>query len=213
MANEIDIYPMKDRFRGFLPVVIDVETGGFNKEKDALLEVAAVMLRMDEKGELYRHKTFSWHLEPFAGANVDPKSMEVNGILLDSPFRMQIAVSEHRAMAEFFKEVRKEIKLNTCTRAILVGHNAHFDLGFVNAAAERAGHKRNPFHPFSTFDTVSLGAMAYGQTVLARIAQVANIPWDTEQAHSATYDAEKTADIFCKVLNDWQSLDAAFKTV
>lgn len=191
MNDEIEIIPIKDRFRGFLPVVVDVETGGFNKEKDALLEIAAVTLRMDEKGEL----------------RVDRASMEVNGIKVDSPFRREIALPEHRALADFFKLVRKEITANKCTRAILVGHNAGFDLGFVNVAAERTGHKRNPFHPFSTFDTVTLGGMAYGQTVLARIAKRANISWDTSKAHSAAYDAEKTAEIFCKVLNNWQLFD------
>ncbi|HIQ07531.1 MAG TPA: ribonuclease T [Thiotrichaceae bacterium] len=208
MNDSIDIVPIQDRFRGFLPVVIDMETGGFDKEKDALLEVAAVILRIDEKGEFRRHRTFNWHIAPFEGSNLDPKSLEVNGIDVNSPFRQQIAIGEHKAMAEFFNVVRKEVKLNNCSRAILVGHNANFDLGFLNTAAERTGIKRNPFHPFSTFDTVTLGAMAYGQTVLARIANKANIPWDTSQAHSASYDAEKTADIFCKVLNSWLLLNS-----
>ncbi len=212
MNDEIEIIPMGDRFRGFLPVVIDMETGGFNKETDALLEIAAVILRMDEKGELSRHRTHTWHVAPFEGANLDPKSLEVNGIDINSPFRQEIATPEPKAIAEFFNTVRKEVKINKCSRAVLVGHNAHFDLGFLNAAAERVGNKRSPFHPFSTFDTVTLGAMAYGQTVLARIAREANIPWDTSQAHSAAYDAEKTADIFCKVLNNWQLMDASLNT-
>lgn len=207
MNDDIEIIPIKDRFRSFLPVVIDVETGGFHKETDALLEIAAVFLRMDEKGEFTRDRTYSWHLEPFEGANLDPKSLEVNGVVVDSPFRQEMAVSEHKAYADFFKIVRKEVKMNMCTRAVLVGHNAHFDLGFLNAGAERVGHKRNPFHQFSVFDTVSLGALAYGQTVLARIAHAAKIPWDSSQAHSAAYDAERTADIFCKILNTWQSYD------
>ena len=209
MNDEIDIVPIKDRFRGFLPVVIDVETGGFDKENDALLEIAAVHLRMDEKGELRPHRTYTWHLEPFEGANLSPASMEVNGINIDSAFRKEIAIHEHKALAEFFKVVRKELSLNQCSRAILVGHNAGFDLGFINQAAERSGHKRNPFHPFSTFDTVTLGGMAYGQTVLARIAKEANISWDSSKAHSAAYDAERTADIFCKVLNNWQLFNAS----
>ena len=207
MNDEIEIIPIKDRFRGFLPVVVDVETGGFDKDKDALLEIAAVILRMDEKGNLRPYRTHTWHIEPFEGANLDPISMEVNGINIDSPFRKEIALPEHRAMSDFFKVIRKESTANKCTRSILVGHNAAFDLGFINVAAERTGHKRNPFHPFSTFDTVTLGGMAYGQTVLARIAKRANISWDTSKAHSAAYDAEKTAEIFCKVLNNWQLFD------
>lgn len=211
MSDEIEIIPLANRFRGFLPVVVDVETGGFNHRKDALLEVAATILRIDEKGELSRHRTHSWHIEPFPNANMDPKSLEVNGIKPFSPLR--IAVPEDKAMNEFFKVVRKEVKINRCNRAILVGHNAPFDLNFIHAASERIGCKRNPFHPFSTLDTVTLGAVVYGQTVLARVAQAAGMGWDSSQAHSAVYDTEKTADIFCHIVNTWQTLDAAFATI
>lgn len=211
MSDEIEIIPLANRFRGFLPVVVDVETGGFDNRKDALLELAATILRIDEKGEISRHRTYSWHIEPFPNANMDPKSLEVNGIKPFSPLRL--AVPEEKAMNEFFKIVRREVKVNRCNRAILVGHNAPFDLGFVHAAANRIGSKRNPFHPFSTLDTVTLGAVVYGQTVLARIAQAAGMGWDSEQAHSAVYDTEKTADIFCHVVNTWQTLDAAFQAV
>ncbi len=197
--------PIGKRFRGFLPVVIDLETGGFNYHTDALLEIAASFLRIDEKGMLSRVKTLSWHITPFEGANLDPKSLEVNGINPDLPFRQAIAVDERIAINELFKAVRAEIKLNKCTRAVLVGHNANFDLNFLNAAVERLGQKRNPFHPFSTFDTVSLAALAYGQTVLARAVQAANFPWDSNEAHSAVYDTEKTADLFCQIMNDWQT--------
>ncbi len=211
MSDEIEIIPLANRFRGFLPVVVDVETGGFNHRKDALLEVAATILRIDEKGELSRHRTHSWHIEPFPNANMDPKSLEVNGIKPFSPLRM--AIPEEKAINDFFKVVRKEVKLNRCNRAILVGHNAPFDLNFIHAASERIGCKRNPFHPFSTLDTVTLGAVVYGQTVLARVAQAAGMGWDSEQAHSAVYDTEKTADIFCHIVNTWQTLDAAFATI
>ena len=199
------ITPIAQRFRGFLPVVIDLETGGFNHHTDALLEVAASFLRIDEEGMLSRVKTVNWHLTPFEGSNLDPKSLEVNGIDPDLPFRQAIAVDEHIAINELFKAVRAEIKLNKCTRAVLVGHNANFDLNFLNAAVDRLGQKRNPFHPFSTFDTVSLAALAYGQTVLARAVQAAGFPWDSAEAHSAVYDTEKTADLFCQIMNDWQA--------
>lgn len=213
MNKDNDIHPLKDRFRGYLPVVIDMETGGFNHHTDALLEVAAVFLQADEKYTLTRYKSFNWHINPFEGANLDPKSLEVNGINPDHPFRQQIAMDERQAINEMFKLVRQEMKLHECTRAILVGHNAAFDLNFLNAVVERLKQKRNPFHPFSTFDTVTLSAMAYGQTVLARGCKMAGLGWDSEQAHSALYDAEKTADLFCRVVNDWQMLDGAFKAV
>ena len=155
---------------------------------------------------LFCQNTIFTHVRPFIGANLEPASLEVNGI---NPFHpSRIALTEKDALQKIFKPVREHVKLNKCTRAILVGHNAFFDLGFINAAAERAGIKNNPFHPFSNFDTVTLGALAYGQTVLSRIAEAADIDWDNSSAHSAMYDAEKTAAVFCNVMNKWRQLHA-----
>jgi len=193
---------MSRRFRGFMPVVIDVETGGFNAKKDALLEVAAVTLKLDDNGILSIDEQISRHLLPFEGANMDPKSMEVNGIDPYHPFRM--AVPEKDGLAEIFRHIRSSLKNNGCKRAIMVGHNTAMDLGFINAAAERCKLNRNPFHPFSTFDTVSLAGLAYGQTVLSRAVQAAGIEWDNEHAHSAAYDALKTAELFCIIVNRWR---------
>jgi len=198
------INPMGGRFRGFLPVVIDMETGGFNHHTDALLEVAAVTLRFDENNMLAPHKTYGWHVSPFEGSNMEPASLEVNGIDPDLPFRQAIAVDEKKCLDELFSIVRKEMKANNCKRAILVGHNAAFDLNFLNATVARIDKKRNPFHPFSTFDTVTLAAMAYRQTVLARSVKAAGFPWDANEAHSAVYDTEKTADLFCNIINQWE---------
>ncbi len=191
---------MEKRFRGFLPVVVDVETGGFNEQTDALLQIAAVLIDMDDQGQLVCGETHSCHVNPFEGANLDPKSFEIKGIDPDHPLRM--AVDEKQALPKIIIPIRQALKQSGCKRAILVGHNANFDLKFINAAAERAGIKRNPFHPFSTFDTVSLAGLAYGQTVLSRSVQAAGFDWDNREAHSAIYDAEMTAQLFCKIVND-----------
>jgi len=200
------IIAMDKRFRGFMPVVVDVETGGFNEQTDALLQIAAVILHMDEHGQLSSRETHTCHVTPFEGANLDPKSLEINGIDPDHPLRM--AVDEKQALPRIFKPVRQALKENNCKRAILVGHNASFGLKFINAAAERSGIKRNPFHPFSTFDTVSLAGLAYGQTVLSRSVQTAGLEWDNREAHSAIYDAEMTAELFCKIVNEMPFLPA-----
>ena len=205
MNHSQDHPTIAERFRGFLPVVVDVETGGFDARKDALLEIAAVILRMNGNGRLHRADTHAVHVEPFPGANLDPKALEFNGIDPDHPFRL--AVPENEALQKIFTPVRKELKANGCKRAILVGHNAPFDLGFLNAAVGRTGYKRNPFHPFSTLDTVSLSALAYGQTVLARAVRCAGIEWDSDAAHSAIYDTERTAELFCAIVNRWQELN------
>lgn len=190
---------MSRRFRGFLPVVVDCETGGFNHRTDALLEIAAVILKLDEGGKLYRGETHVFHVQPFEGANIEPAALAVTGIKVDHPLRP--AVPEREALRLVFRAVRDEMHATGCTRAILTGHNAFFDLNFLNSAIERTGIKRNPFHPFSSFDTATMGGVAFGQTVLARACQVAGIPFDTGDAHSASYDAERTADLFCEIVN------------
>jgi ribonuclease T len=197
--------PMSRRFRGYLPVVVDVETGGFDNTRHALLELAAVPLDLDDAGRLIPGNTHAAHVIPAEGTEIDPKSLEVTGIRLDHPFRL--AKAEKDALEHVFAPIRAALKKHNCQRAILVGHNAHFDLGFINAAVARSGHKRNPFHPFSVFDTVTLAGVAYGQTVLARSVAAAGIEWDASCAHSAVYDTEKTAELFCHIANQWPRQD------
>jgi ribonuclease T len=190
---------MSRRFRGFLPVVIDVETGGFDSSAHALLEIAAVLIDITAEGRLVRGATHSFHVLPYDGAQLDPAALLVNGI---DPFQpLRPALPERDALQRVFREVRHAVSRHGCTRAILVGHNAAFDLGFLNAVVARADIKRNPFHPFSCFDTATLAGAALGQTVLARAVTVAGFSWDASSAHSASYDAERTADVFCYVCN------------
>jgi ribonuclease T len=203
MSEDNNSARMATRFRGFLPVVVDVETGGFNPKRDALLEIAAVILDFNEQGQLQPSETHACHVEPFQGANLDEKSLQFTGIDPYHPFRF--AKPEEEALRVIFKPVRRAVKDSACTRAILVGHNPSFDLSFVNAAADRCKIKRNPFHPFSSFDTATMAGLAFGQTVLARAAMVAGLSWDQEQAHSAKYDAERTAELFCTIVNRWDA--------
>lgn len=196
--------PLAQRFRGYLPVVVDVETGGFNSATDALLEIAAVIPAMDDDGLLYADHSLFFRVEPFEGANIEQAALDFTGIRLNHPLRM--AVSEEQALTEIFKSIRKSMKSSGCKRAVLVGHNSHFDLGFVQAAAERCKIKRNPFHPFSSFDTATLAGLAYGQTVLAKACEAAGIEFDSKEAHSARYDTEKTAELFFDIVNRWKAM-------
>lgn len=193
---------MSSRFRGFLPVVVDVETGGFNSKTDALLEVAAVFVDFGDGGILTRGETIRYHVKPFEGANMEPASLAVNRIDPHHPLRP--AIDERDALQRLFRAIRSAVRANDCQRAILVGHNAAFDLAFMNEAIERTAIKRNPFHPFSCFDTATLCGVAFGQTVLARAVAAAGFEWDESSAHSAAYDAEITADVFCEIVNRFQ---------
>jgi ribonuclease T len=201
--NSVPLAPgaalMARRFRGFLPVVVDVECGGFHPATDALLEIAAVMIDMDTSGTLKRGATHSYHVQPFPGARLDPAALSVTGIDPHHPLRP--ALPERDALQRVFREVRHAMRAYACRRAILVGHNSAFDLAFLNAAIGRTDTKRNPFHPFSSFDTATLAGAALGQTVLAKAAAVAGVEWDASSAHSAAYDAERTAELFCCVCN------------
>ena len=197
-------HPIRRRFRGFLPVVVDVETGGFSPETDALLEIAVVLLDRGEGGRWSRRETRSCHVEPFPGANIEPRALEFNRIVPDHPLRA--AKTEREALRHVCEPIRDQLRETGCTRAVLVGHNPAFDLSFVHAAARRANYRRNPFHPFTVFDTATLGGLAYGQTVLARTAEAAGLGWDAAEAHSAIYDAEMTAEVFCRIVNRWDEL-------
>ena len=198
-----------ERFRGYLPVVVDVECGGFDCERDALLEIAAVIVRMDEHGIVHPAPVVSTHVVPFPGANIDPRALEITGIDPTHPFRA--AIEEREALDLIFAPIRKALREYDCQRAILVGHNAAFDISFLNAAIRRTGHKRSPFHLFSCFDTATLAGLAYGQTVLSRAVQAAGFDWNASEAHSAIYDAERTALIFCDIVNRWKAMSEAWQ--
>lgn len=200
----LDYHLLKNRFRGYLPVVIDVETAGLNAQTDALLEVAAITLKMDEDGYLVPDESFHRHIQPFEGANINPESLKVNGIDIDNPLRG--AVPENIAITELFQMVRKAVKTQGCQRAVIVAHNATFDQAFVQAAVKRTNIKRDPFHPFAMLDTATLGGFMYGQTVLVKACQAATIPFDGKQAHSALYDTERTAELFCAMVNRLKDL-------
>lgn len=195
---------MAARFRGFLPVVVDVETGGFDPGRHALLEIAVCPIRMDAEGWVHPDPIVSTQVEAYEDAEIDPRSLEVTGIVPDSPLRG--ALPERAALNHVFAPVRKAMKDTGCQRAILVGHNAAFDLSFLNAAVKRCGHKRNPFHPFSCFDTATLAGLAFGQTVLSKAVVAAGLAFDSREAHSAVYDTERTSQLFCIIVNRWKEL-------
>ncbi len=196
---------LKNRFRGYLPVVVDVETGGLNSDTDALLEICAITLTMDEQGLIQPLHTMHYHIKPFKGANLDKKALELTGIR-DPHSPLRGAIDESHALKEIYKQIRKDQKAQGCTRAIMVAHNAQFDLRFVQAANVRNHIKRVPFHPFATFDTATLSALAYGETVLAKACRASGMEFSNKEAHSALYDTQKTAELFCHIVNKWQTL-------
>lgn len=196
--------PLGQRFRGYLPVIVDIETAGFNVKKNPLLEVAAIIVEPDDQGWLEITEKHHCNIIPFKHSELDDAALKFNGIDPYHPFRL--AIEEKEALEKLFSPIRAAVKRNECKRAILVGHNPAFDMGFLHAAIERTHCKKSPFHPFSSFDTATLGGLIYGQTVLAKIAEAAELDWDNNKAHSALYDAEQTAHLFCLMVNRWKRL-------
>src|SRR5690606_7240156 len=193
--------PMAERFRGYLPVVVDVETGGFDWNRHALLEIAAVPIELDDAGNYVPGEVAHAHIAPAEGTSIDPKSLEVTGIKIGHPLRGE--VDERTGLDAVFVPVRAAVQEHGCQRAIMGGRHAHCGRHVRNAAVPRVQHTRNPFHPFSVFDTVTMAGLAYGQTVLARAAMAAGVGWDPAEAHSAVYDAQQTARLFCIIANAW----------
>ncbi|CAL4319818.1 ribonuclease T [Buchnera aphidicola] len=195
---------LKNRFRNFYPVVIDIETTGFDHKMNALLEIAVITLKMNQQGWLENLRTIHFHIKPFLGAIIEKQSMILHKINLFSSLRQ--AVDEEYALKCIFDIVSQDMQYHQCKKSIIVAHNATFDHNFLMEAAKRCKITNNPFHPFVTFDTATLSGLAVGQTVLSKACQYFKIPFDNHQAHSALYDTIKTAKLFCKLINQWKKL-------
>ena len=194
MANYIN-----RRFDGYLPIVIDIETSGVDAQKNAILEIAALTVDYDEAGLLTIKNNFACHVTPFEGARMDDAAMKITGIDPYHPFRFD--VPENEALTQLFDFAENALQVTQCRRAVLVGHNAHFDLSFILAAAKRCKMKKTPFHSFTVFDTATLSGLVYGKTVLAKALRLARLGFDKNEAHSAIYDAKQTAELFCLIVN------------
>lgn len=194
---------MATRFRGYLPVVVDFETGGFDPASHAILEIGMVHVSFAD-GELRPSRSWRSAVDPYPGSAIDPASLKVTGIDPEDPERG--AVAEKVAFDEMFSDIRQEMKAAGCQRAIMVAHNAAFDQQFLAAAVLRNEIKRSPFHPFSFIDTASLATVAYGHNVLSEACHRAGIGFDNGRAHNALYDAERTAELFCSIVNAWPVL-------
>lgn len=197
---------MSMRFDGYLPVVVDVETTGVDPTKHGLLELAAVTVDYNESGVLeVSADSYSSHVQVFEGAKIDQQALKINKIDPDHPFRF--AISEEKMLHELFKYVNAALKKTGCRRAVLVGHNAHFDLSFMQAAMKRCKITQSPFHHFTVFDTATIGGLVFGKTILAKVLKEAKIEFNKDEAHSALYDTLKTADLFCQAVNKVALLD------
>ena len=192
-----DTLPMQNRFRGFMPVVIDVECGGFIPYRCTVGNCRSVVGDSGD-GSLAAWGNWRYHVQPFPA----PTS---NGVTrcdgLSILFTRYAQRFQRRSAHAIVQEISQAMKDNDCTRAILVGHNACFDLNFLNAAVARTEIKRNPFHPFSSFDTATLAGVAFGQTgYRSRFKRPESLGIRTNAF--GAYDAQQTADCFARSANE-----------
>ena len=187
-----------ERFGGLLPIVVDMETSGINPDSNAILELASIVLYLNDKLDLQCGNFFSCHVRPFPSSKIDPSSMYINTIEIENPFRL--ALSEEEAINRLFRFVYMNLRNFGCRKAVLVGHNANFDLAFLESARKRYKID-SPFHTFTVIDTATIGAVFYGKTVLANVVNASNMRFNPKLAHSAIYDAKITTDLFCSVTN------------
>ncbi len=110
---------MSDRFRGFLPVVVDVETGGFNSETDALLEIGAVILSINEQGGLTPGFNLFHSIIPFQGANIEQAALDITGIKPNDPYRT--ATDEKEALTSFLMILMMQSNLSIVVELFWLG--------------------------------------------------------------------------------------------
>ncbi|QCI17020.1 ribonuclease T [Buchnera aphidicola (Aphis helianthi)] len=204
MSTTQEFNLLSNRFRNFYPVVIDIETAGFNPKTDAVLEIALITLKMDKLGWLHKENTLHFHIKPFKGSIINADAIAFNKIDPFNPLRG--AISEKLAIESILETVKKGIKIEGCRKSIIVAHNASFDHNFLMEVIQRVKIKQNPFHPFVTFDTATLSALVVGETVLAKACKAIGLTFDNNQAHSALYDTLQTANLFCELVNRWKRL-------
>ncbi|QJC32795.1 ribonuclease T [Enterobacteriaceae endosymbiont of Donacia semicuprea] len=195
---------LSSRFRGFYPVVIDIETSGFNSKYNAILEISLITLKMNN-GWLEKNEMLHFHILPFNGSHISKDALAFNGININTSLRG--AITENKALKIIFSKISQDIKKNRCKKAVIVAHNASFDHSFIMEAIKRTKMENyNPFHSFVTFDTASMSGLILGQTVLAKSCHAMGISFDNNQAHSALYDTNRTAELFCKLVNKWKEI-------
>ena len=158
-------------------VVFDIETTGFSAKSDRIIEIGAVKV---EKGKITdRFSTF-----------VNPE--------IPIPFRIEKLTSINDSMvidAPKIEEVLPKF-MEFCKGAVMVAHNADFDMSFISANCERQGLDCD----FTIVDTVAMSRyliIGLGRYKLDNVAKALGIV--LEHHHRAVDDAECTALIFLKL--------------
>lgn len=159
-------------------VVFDIETTGFSPVNNRIIEIGAVKVA---KGEIVDR--FSTFVNPDVPIPFEiEKLTSINdGMVMDAPFIEQV-------LPEF---------LAFCGDAVLVAHNASFDMSFIKENALRQKIKKK----FTYVDTVGIARILLphqAKHTLDAVAKTMGV--SLENHHRAVDDAEATAEIFIKFI-------------
>jgi len=160
-------------------VVFDLETTGLNPQKDKITEIGAVKIK---EGKIIGK--FSTFVNP--GVPIPSFIVKLTGItddmVTDSPPIEQV-------LNEFIEFIEG---------AVLVAHNANFDMGFIKHNAKLMGEKiRNPF-----IDTLELSRKMFPELGKYKLNLVAkHLGIELENHHRAVDDSMATAKIFLNCMD------------
>ena len=163
-------------------VVFDTETTGLSPERDEIVQIGAVRL---VGGRRIEGEAFETLVDP--GRPIPPASTRVHGID-DAAVAGAPSIAEAGRAFHGFAE-----------GAVLVAHNAPFDLAFLRRHAGAMG--RDFDHP--VLDTVLLSAAVFGEGVphtLDAIAERLGVAIDPAARHTAMGDAAATADVLLHLI-------------
>lgn len=168
-------------------VVFDTETTGLQPHKDEIVQIGAVRV---VKSKIVPGEQIDILVDP--GMKIPPASTKVHGVTDAMVFGAPKIVPASQTLHGF------------ATDAVLVAHNAPFDMAFLHNHEKDAGLVWD--HPI--LDTVLLSAVLFGRTevhTLDALCDRLDVVIPPELRHTALGDAHATAEVLCKMLAMLQS--------
>lgn len=159
-------------------VVFDLETTGFSPVKDKIIEIGAVKV---EQGKIT--DKFSTFVDPKV-----PIPFQITQLTSITDEMVMDAPDIETVLPEFLEFIKD---------AVLVAHNASFDVGFI----EQNCRRQNIILDFTSVDTVAMARILLPTLSKFKLNIVANaLHISLENHHRAVDDAKATADIFIKFI-------------
>lgn len=173
-------------------VIFDLETTGLSNRLDEIIEFGAV--KMKDREVIDRKQLF-----------VNPKR-SIPAHISSLTHINQSDVDAAKPIEDVFDDLKQWIG-----DAVLVAHNATFDVGFMNAAARKLG---KPEFSNPVIDTLPLAhaMLDLKRYRLGNVCRHYGVKYDGEGAHRADYDAEVLSQVLCHMLNAYKS-DATLDTL